>query len=142
MSRNKLWLRLVGDLPPSEELTRHLGLVPTTNRRQGMPTGLDEPQKVDVWSVELIERDRWTRSCPDERALAEALGTLRRVAPLLASLDRTGWSAELYLSTIRDEEQGGFYLPRELVDLAAKADLAISVSILVAWPDDDESSPS
>src|SRR5690242_8520159 len=105
MSRNKLWLRLRGDLPPSEELTRILGTTPTTDRRRGSPipdTG--EVQRADVWSVELIRRDQWSRNRPDDDALAQAMVKLRGMAPGLGSLDRERCQAELYLSSIREEE--------------------------------------
>jgi hypothetical protein len=139
MSRNKLWLRLRGDLPPSEELTQILDTTPTTDRRRGSPIrGTGEAQRADVWSVELIRRDHWSRNRPDDDALAQAVMKLQRMAPGLTSLDRERCQAELYLSSIREEEQGGFAVPAELVAAAALANLPLSVSILVLLSTDDE----
>ncbi|MCU0549572.1 MAG: hypothetical protein MUC48_09520 [Leptolyngbya sp. Prado105] len=44
----------------------------------------------------------------------------------------------MYISTIREEDQGGFSLPTELVIAAAKAQLSIEISILVMLDDDVE----
>ncbi len=139
MSRNNLWLRLRGDLPSSEELARILGTAPTTDRRRGSPIpGSVDAQRADVWSVELIQRDQWSLNRPDDDALSPAVVKLQRMVPGLTSLDRERCQAELYLSSIREEEQGGFAVPAELIAAAALANLPLSVSILVMWPSEDE----
>lgn len=75
----------------------------------------------------------------NERAqLAAAAGVVARLAPALAALDGSRTSAELWVSTIREEDMGGFGLPADLVEAVAAAGLPISLSIMVLeWPDDD-----
>lgn len=70
--------------------------------------------------------------------LYAATVTLARLAPTLAALDRTHTCAELYMSTVRWEDQGGFELPAELAAAAAAAHRSIGPAILVmAWPDEE-----
>jgi hypothetical protein len=137
MSEISVSLRLVGDLPPSEELTRLLGTQPTTDRRRGQ---LIHPrtrriQPIDVWSLDLTG---WQRGHLYTAVLPQAATTLQQMAPALAALDRTGSRAQLYISAIRDEESGGFDLPAELIAAAGAAGLEMAVSILCDVEDDDE----
>jgi hypothetical protein len=99
---------------------------------------LDEGQKLDVWSLERIERRAWTETRPDPDGLSDAVESLRRIGPALASLDRKSCRVQLYLSSIRDEEQGGFDIPAELIAAAGAAGAELIVSILVMWYGDEE----
>jgi hypothetical protein len=137
MSEIEMSLRLVGDLPPLEELTRLLGTLPTRDRRRGQ---LVHPhsrriQSVDVWTLDLTG---WQRGRLDPAALAQAAAALQQMAPALATLDRGPCRAQLYISAIRDEESGGFELPAELITAAGAARLELHVSILCDVEDDDE----
>ncbi|HEU5441425.1 MAG TPA: hypothetical protein VFU88_19220, partial [Ktedonobacterales bacterium] len=132
MNESELSLRLIGVLPPSTDLNRLLSEVADIERRRGMPSRRRRgpPQEVDVWAVTLVKRDSWTGPMPDQAALSQAIDRLRQMAPQLASLDRTGLKAELYVSTIQDHEQGGFELPAEVIIVAGQARLDLVVSIL------------
>ena len=75
----------------------------------------------------------------EEQVLLAGVATrLTRMAPTLCALDRSLCTTELYISTVRQEQQGGFGLPAELVAAAAAAGLELSISILVLLPEDDE----
>lgn len=141
MSETSVSLRLVGDLPPLEELTRLLGTRPTRDRRRGQPfrPGSRTIQPVDVWTLDLMG---WQRGHLDGEALAQVAATLLQMAPALAALDRTQCRAQLYISAIRDEESGGFELPAQLVAAAGAANLELVVSILCDVEDDDEGNRS
>jgi hypothetical protein len=84
----------------------------------------------------LIE---WEGSRADEQAMAEAAAVLQQMALILASMERSGWRAQLYISTIRREEQGGFDIPAEIVIAAGVAKLELIVSVLIGIYVEDES---
>lgn len=138
-SRTNMSLRLSGDLPPTDEVTRLLGIAPTFQRRKGepIPPGRRK-QPVDVWSLDLIERSEWEDGLPLPEATARATETLRLLTPGLAQLDRSLVNAELWISTIREEVMGGFGIPVEIVAAAGAAQLQISVSVLIILEDNDE----
>jgi hypothetical protein len=131
--------RIFGDLPPSDEVTRLLGVVPTFQRRKGepIPPGRRK-QPFDVWSLELIKRSEWEDGPPLPEATARVADTLRRLAPGLAQLDRGAVTAQLWISSIREEAMGGFDIPAEIVTAAGAAQLEIVVSVLIILEDDDE----
>lgn len=143
MSETHLSLRLTGDLPPLEELTRQLGHPPTFAGRRGTPSPLfkrtvpsvQHRLRADVWLLDLVA---WEGVRAPVSAMAEATATLRRLAPMLASLERPTWKAQLYISSIRREEQGGFDLPMELLVAAGEARLECVVSILVGLLEEEE----
>jgi hypothetical protein len=132
MSSNTLGLRLIGDLPPSNALISMLGVSPTSEGRKGMPLrGKNRGAYVsDVWVVDLIS-EGWETSQLSLAQVAQVTEALHAMAPGLTALDRSRCKAELYISTIREDEQGGFELPQALVEAAGFAGLAIVVSILV-----------
>ena len=138
-SRTWMALRLAGDLPPTEEVTRLLGIAPTFQRRKGepIPPGRRK-QPTDVWSLELIKRSEWEDGPPLPEATTRAADMLRRLTPGLAQLDRSVINAELWISTIREEAMGGFGIPAEIVAAAGAAQLEISVSVLILLEDDEE----
>lgn len=129
MSTVEVSLRLSGMLPPSEHLTELLGVNPTRSLRQGDRISKRRVQPMDLWQLDLeIVKD-------DRLSLHDAAVQLKQLATTIAQLDRTSCRAELYISTIREEDQGGFSLPAELVAAAAEANLSIEVSILVMLDD-------
>jgi uncharacterized protein DUF4279 len=132
-------LRLSGDLPPTEEVTRLLGIAPTDQTRKGEPIHLGrQRQPTDVWSLELIHRSEWEDGPPLPGATARAAETLRSLTPGLIQLDRSAVTTELWISTIREEAMGGFGIPAEIVAAAGAAQLEISVSVLILLEDDEE----
>lgn len=113
-SRTCMGLRLSGDLPPTEEITRLLGIAPTDQARKGEPIHRGrQRQPTDVWSLELIHRNEWEDGPPLLGATARAAETLRRLTPGLIQLDRSAVTTELWISTIREEAMGGLtFQPR------------------------------
>jgi hypothetical protein len=138
-SRTNMALRLSGDLPPTEDVTRLLGVAPTDQGRKGEPIHRGRQQQlVDVWSLELIHRSEWEDGLPLPEASARAADTLQRITPGLVQLDRSIVKAELWISTIREEAMGGFGVPAEVVGAAGAAQLEVSVSVLILLEDDKE----
>lgn len=114
-----------------------LGASPDVDRRRGMRLGRGDDagvQRVDVWGLYLA---RWEGDAPEEQSMTQAAAKLEAMAPALAALDRARCKAELYVSTIRDEESGGFSLPARLAAAVGASKLEISISILVRWRGDD-----
>lgn len=138
MSSNTLSVRLLGNLPPSDVLTTLLGVTPSSEGRKGMPLrGTNRGIYVsDVWVVDLIS-EGWETGQPLPEQTAYVTQTLQAMAPGLIALDRRHCQAELYISTIREEEQGGLEIPQALVEIAGLAKLAIVVSVLVLFPAQD-----
>lgn len=136
-SRTYMGLRLSGDLPPTEEVTRLLGIAPTEQGRKGEPIHRGRQQQpADVWSLNLIERSEWEDGLPLPEAAARAADMLRSLTRGLSQLDRRLVKAELWISTIREETMGGFGIPSEIVAAAGAAQLEISVSVLILLDDD------
>jgi len=141
----------MGAIDLLERVMATLDDLPHRLRRQGEP-GVLGPQERNVLVVDLA---RWERGphypaagddtaivLAEDHALLATATTLQRLAPLLAGLDRSRCTAELYVSTIREEDQGGFELPAELVAAAAAAALSIGVSILVLLPEEESDGTS
>ena len=139
MSTLQMSLRLGGNLPSSEELAESLGMQPTEFRRRGDRISKKRVQPVDVWILELAKFD--TDSTQEERdnQMLKAATTLQQMSSSLAKLDRTNCNTDLYITTIREEDQGGLSLPPELVKAAADSGLSIQISILVMLNDYAES---
>ncbi|GAA6622555.1 DUF4279 domain-containing protein [Scytonema sp. NUACC26] len=104
MSTTQISLRLGGDLPSSEELTQTLGIKPTKFVRRGERVSKKRVQPVDLWILELAQFD--TDSTEEERdsQMLQVATTLQKISPNLAVLDRTNCDADLYISTIREED--------------------------------------
>jgi Domain of unknown function (DUF4279) len=139
MSRIHLSLRLRGKLPPLDDITQILGIVPTDFLRCGDIVGKRRIQPMDVWILDLAEFD--TFDDDEEHILSQtvqAATTLEQLVPALATLDRTNCEAELYISNIQEEDQGGFSLPKELLAVAADGKLSLEFSILVMLDDYEE----
>lgn len=138
MSTVQMSLRLGGNLPSPEELTLTLGMKPTEFRRRGDRVSKKRVQPVDVWILDLVKFD--TDSTKDERdnQMLQAATILHQMSSSLAALERTNCNADLYISTIREEDQGGLSLPPELVAAAAAGGLSIQISILVMLDDYEE----
>ncbi len=138
-SRTNMSLRLSGELPPSEEVTRLLGIAPTFQRRKGetIPPGRRK-QPADVWGLDLIERSEWEDGLPLPEATARVADILRRLAPGLAQLDRHLVNSALWIGTTREEAMGGFGIPAEIVAAAGVAKLEISVAVHILLEDDED----
>jgi Domain of unknown function (DUF4279) len=135
MSTVEISLRLSGQLPETAVLNRELGAVPTQARRRGEPVSKRRVQPVDLWLLELTQWD-------DDRPIGEIESSLQQVATQLAAmakplamLDRTQCQADLYISTVREDDQGGLGLPAALVMAAGAAGLGLQFSILVTLDD-------
>jgi hypothetical protein len=92
----------------------------------------------DTWTASLI--DYWSGG-PDEEVrepMQQATAILERIAPSLTDLASAGCHSELYISSMRYEEDGGFELPAALVAAAAKGGLKLSISIFCALDDGAE----
>lgn len=138
-SRTNMSLRLSGNLPPTDEVTRLLGIAPTFDRRKGeLIPPRRRKQPADVWGLDLIDRSEWEDGLPLPEATARVADILRRLTPGLAQLDRRVINAELWISTIREEVMGGFGIPAEIVAAAGVAQLEISVSVLIILEDDED----
>lgn len=138
MSVSKISLRLSGNLPPSDELTKTLGFTPTKALRRGERISQKRVQPVDIWSLELAEIDTENPKEESDKNIQQVGIILQQIAPALAALDRTNCKADLYISTIREEQQGGLSLSSEVVNAAAAANLSIQISILVMLDDYEE----
>ncbi len=128
-------LRLGGNLPSLEELTQTLGLTPTKFQRRGDRISKKRVQPVDVWILELAKFDSDNIKEERDNQMLQAATTLEKMSSSLAVLDRTNCHADLYISTIREEDQGGLSLPPKLVAAAASGKLSIQISILVMLDD-------
>ena len=135
MSTLQMSLRLGRNLPSPEELTETLGMKPTEFRRRGDRISKKRVQPADVWILELAKFD--TDSTQEERdnQMLNAANTLQKISSSLAAIDRTNCNTDLYITTIREEDQGGLSLPPELVKAAADSGLSIQISILVMLDD-------
>ncbi|NMG10101.1 DUF4279 domain-containing protein [Brasilonema sp. UFV-L1] len=138
MSTSTISLRLSGNLPPSDELTKTLGITPTTILHRGERVSKNRVQPVDIWSLELAKCDDNSTEQEINKQILEAAVVLQQMAPAIASLDRNKCNTDLYISTIREEDQGGLSLPAELIAAAAAAKLSIQISILVMLDDYEE----
>lgn len=147
MSSFRVSLRVMDAIDLLERVVGALDGYPYKLRREGEP-GILGPQGRNVLVVPLVRWERGPHDGPaedeatperDEDAahLAIVTSTLERMAPLLSSLDRSRCTVELYMSTIRNEAQGGFELPAELVAAAAAAGVSIGLSILVMLPEEE-----
>lgn len=137
MNENHLSLRLMGELPPTEELNNLLGLEPDSIRRKGEVYHREVMPK-DVWTLTLVDWHEWPDGPPPAPVCERVTQVLQRITPALNSLDRSRIHAELFLATNRSEAQGGFDIPVEWVAAAAAARLQIVVSVLAMLDDDDE----
>lgn len=137
MSTVDIALRLSGHLPPLEELNHHLG-TPTWAARQGEQVSR-RIQPVDVWLLDLAQYDSDRPASEIDQQWLQVAAVMTKLAPAIATLDRTQCHADLYISTTRDEDQGGLSLPPELISAAAAANLSLQISILVLLDNDEES---
>jgi hypothetical protein len=134
LGRTTLSLRLVGELPPTAEVSGLLGVAPTVARRRGEAlAGGRETQREDLWLLRLGDLEAEGAAGGGEAPrMAE---TLRRLAPALAALDRAGYRTELYVGAVESAPEnengtyaGGFLLPWPLVAAAAECGLEVRVS--------------
>ncbi|QZZ18565.1 DUF4279 domain-containing protein [Leptothermofonsia sichuanensis E412] len=132
MSTLEISLRLTGDLPPPEELIRILNVKPTKLLRRGQHVSQRRIQPTDVWCLDLAAFDGNSHPIEMQADLQKSARRLEELAEAITSItQKAQCKAELYISTIREEDQGGFSLPPDLVAAAAAAGLSIELSILV-----------
>jgi len=128
MGKVKLSLRLAGSLPSSEDLKQILGTLPMLERRCGEAISPERVQPFDLWMLNLAEFDGDDEIQVIEQAMQTAAQILRPMALSLAGLDRDRCSADLYITTVQEEEQVRLFLSTELVAAAAAARLAVQFS--------------
>jgi hypothetical protein len=134
-------LRVVGDLEQLEYAANAMDGLPFKLLREGVTYGRQlRPQPRNVLALDL---GKWERNWPadprdeppliedEQRRFLKIAEVIARLVPTLARLDRTKCWADLYISTIRHEDWGGFDMPAELVTAAGAAGLAMSLSIAV-----------
>ena len=138
VSTVQMSLRLGGDLPCPEELTQTLGITLTKVLQRGDRVSKKQVQPVDVWILDLAKFDTGSTLEERDNQILQATTALQKISSSLAALDRTNCNADLYISTIREEDQGGLSLPPELVAAAAAGGLSIQISILVMLDDYEE----
>ncbi|MGD2180143.1 DUF4279 domain-containing protein [Lusitaniella coriacea] len=142
MSKIKMSLRLHGELPPTEQINSILEFFPTKSLRKGQRVGKNRIQPTDVWILDLAKfecRGNKNEINAMEQQIQQAATTLQQLAPRLGFLNRSCCKVELYISTIREEDQGGFSLPGKILKAATAADLSsVEVSILVMLDDYEE----
>lgn len=152
MSDMRVGISLSGDISDLEAVVRVVDGLPERIPYQLLRQGELRRRRLQPANVLLIPLAAWERGgvypgddreaiLADERAqLAAAAGVVAQLAPALAAVARSCTRAELHISTVRMEDQGGFDLPTDLVAVAAAAGLFIGISItVVIWPDDDDS---
>jgi len=147
MSHFSMAVRVIGAIDQLERVAAVADGLPYRLSRQGDRRCGGRIQQANVLVIEVATWDQggivvgdpqgsqWQQ---EQEALMVSSGTiLRRLAPMLAALDHTCCEAELYISTIREEAQGGFSLPAMLVTAATSAHLALTLSILVMLDDEE-----
>jgi hypothetical protein len=148
VSSFRVSLRVGGNLAQLERAAEAMDGLPCQLLRKGVTYGTRlRPQPENVLILELDEWERkWPNDPADEapliaderRRFLRIAETIARLAPTLASLDRTQCRADLSISTIRQEDWGGFDLPAEFVAAAGAAGLAMGVSIPVLLDEEFE----
>jgi hypothetical protein len=150
MSRFFISLRITGEIEPLEKVAQAMEGLPFEFRRRGeMYSRRKRPQPINILLLDLA---KWKRrgifleeyeetsqevKREENAQFAAATATLQRLVPVLAGLDRRRCEPEIYVSTIREEDNGGFGFPAEFVSAAGAAGLPIGISILVMLEDDD-----
>jgi hypothetical protein len=148
MSLCTVSLQMIGSVEPLEAFTVLLEGLSYSLRRKG--ERIDGSRRVQEGNVLVVDLAEWEERsgsydgddrdailANEQAQIAAMTATLQRLAPALSTLDRSEISAALWISTIREEEQGGFALPPELVAAAAAAGLWVEVSILVLFGPDE-----
>jgi hypothetical protein len=126
-STYELSVRLMGKLPSLEELTKSLGVWPSSY----MPMATRRRGRFHVWTADLSDTEYGD---PTPEIVSRATEMLRRMAAGLAQLDRDNSSAELYVTAMRWDPQSSLTLPRDLMAVAAEDQLQLRVSIFCgAW---------
>lgn len=144
MSETTIKLRLVGNpLPSDDELKDILNATSMRIRRKGDHRTKTIKQSIDVCILELFNYefngyiDNKNTSDEIQAKLISVAHRISSIAPTLASLDREKYRVDFYVSTIREEDQGGLIFPTELVAAAANAGASMHISILVLFEEDE-----
>ena len=135
MSKIILSFKLRGILPDDDRIDKMVGIPATKIFRKGDLINL-KTQKIqheDLWILNLtkiLDDNEATESEINEQILVGAK-ILEKIAPNINKISSDEFTAELYVSNVREEAQGGFTLPLKLIHAAAIARLPIRISILV-----------
>lgn len=121
-------LRIIGDAVDFDEISKQLGLTPTSTMRRGEPmTPLDEAASNDVWT--------YRAEVPREKPLADHLAALKRLldphSEYLRSLARK-WKVSVYCSYQTEFAQGGFVIPTNLAEMFSDYGIDLEIAIL-SW---------
>jgi hypothetical protein len=132
-----LAVRLWGALPAREELGALLGTEPsiTTRALPNTPGKPVEPREA-AYVVPLTPSEDWVDGRLGRASAAQAIATLRRLAPALVALRQHGGRAELHVVFICRYFSDGFSLPPSLI--AAASEAGLEIDLLTLWPSDDE----
>jgi hypothetical protein len=136
MGRIELSVKIKGKLPSDKEINTLIGIPATVITRKG---DLISSKKSSVWS-----KDTWSLNLtPDldfdstkdeiQENFLQAGVLLDRIAPNISCLNRDQFSVILWITCIREEQQGGLTLSQELVSAIALAKMEIHVLVLVAF---------
>jgi hypothetical protein len=135
MSKIFVSVKLRGTLPPDDEIARLVGMPATKVFRKGdvLNLKIKKTQQEDLWILDLVPQLDNYESTESEilEQFLVAAKTLLEIAPNICQMSCDKFTTELYISTLREEEQGGFTLPVQLIYAAALAKLPIRTSILV-----------
>jgi hypothetical protein len=136
---SKMWLRIGGDLPPTQELVDRLGTKADSVSRKGETSlGGRIRQSVDVWLLYLTDRWYGAMSATIQTQVA---ATLHRLAPALCALDPTRSQTEVNVSTnLYNAWWTTLHLSSEVVGALAAGRLTFGVDITLI--DLEESSDS
>jgi hypothetical protein len=148
MTLIRINLRILGDsLPPEEEVTHLLGTTPTSMVRKGEHLTKKLVQAQDVCLLELFayEKSAYEENPPwelIENQMRECAKKLRSILANMVTLDRRKCKADLGISMVIEEDQGGLVLPVELVEAAAAGGMSISISNVVVLDRSKDLSPA
>ncbi|MGD1906862.1 MAG: DUF4279 domain-containing protein [Leptolyngbyaceae cyanobacterium] len=126
-------LRLRGDLPSLEFINNELGVEATTYYKKGELTGRkkNRVQSQDIWILNLTSNLDYESSIEEEEhSLLNAVTYLDEISPRLSSSKLGKVDSDIYISCIQEEDQGGFCLPFQLIQVIASMNLPIRVSTL------------
>jgi hypothetical protein len=127
-------LSIYGDFKDCAEITRALGLEPTTTGRRGEPTSLLRvARKHDVWCLKRV-----AQAGEDLTTAAEALmGLFKGKGDALAAL-RKSMQLEVVLSCVMysDTANPGFFIAPETVEACCDLGAGIDVDVYCMSEDD------
>ncbi|WP_156820202.1 DUF4279 domain-containing protein [Synechococcus sp. PCC 7336] len=133
MTKLNLSLRLRGELPTLKETNKILGIQASSFYQKGELVGRNKKrtQPHDVWILNLTPNLDHNSSITDiENDLLEAITSLEAVLPRLESFNIKSFEPEIYISLLQESDQGGFRLPYQLIQVIAKVNIPMTVSVI------------